>query len=147
MLSNSGYVSRSIKETLTSLTEEEKKTVVIDVVKYTKIGEEEVSKVKSRVGARTILTLVLILYIIIEAYVISQDCIPGYTKNLSQKNGELSQDYNESELGVFFGPVKLREIYLKAERERVLKLKEEIEKNLEEGSEKKLLTRYERKIK
>lgn len=148
MLNNSRSVSDSTKEILKKLTDSEKKTIIMEIVKYTKLADEKVMMNKSTKVPRNILFFMMIAYIAIETGVIFiNDLEPGKTKNLYYNKGKLSRDGIDSELGIIFGPTKLKEAFLAAERERILRIKDEIAENLEEGSYQKLLTRYERKVK
>ncbi|MCH5166763.1 MAG: hypothetical protein J1F35_02610 [Erysipelotrichales bacterium] len=148
MLKDSSLVSKDEEEVLDRLTESDKKTIVMEIVRYTKIGKEEVSMTKTNNQLRNIMIFFTLAYILIElAVIFINELEPGTTSELKYTNGVLEKESYATRVGLFFGPMKLREAFLAAERERILRLRREIEDNLVDDSDIKLLTRYERKLK
>lgn len=144
MLLSNGSITKSGKEALSSLTDDEKKTIIIEIIQYTKQGEAVVPMVKSHKTAMIIMIIITLIYLISDTIaVFVYDHKPGTTWNISNKNGELEQTDFTSEKGAFYGAIKLKEEFLAAERDRIRRIKKEIEDNLEDGAAKKLLTKYE----
>lgn len=144
MVLNNNSISKSRRETLEALTDDEKKTIVIEIIQYINQGKKDVPMTKSHKTTMIIMIIVTLIYLLVDAInVFVYEHIPGTTWDISNYNGGLEQTKDKVKKGAFFGTIKLKEEFLAAERDRIKLIRKEIEDNLEDGAVAKLLTKYE----
>lgn len=140
------------KALLNSLTASEKKVIIAEIIKYTDTEDISIMMTKSRWLVKFICLVLAAAYIAFE-YNQLKYRTPKFTvgigKKLENVNGELIEGKYNEKCGMIYGPLKAREEFLAAERDRIIKIKEEIEKNviIAYPSKCPILTRYERKLK
>lgn len=147
ILSDSGALSSNEKEELTRLSQLDKAEIIVQIVEKEYIGKENVRVNASIIGWRVFLLIVLGLYIFFECLCLSDD---GYVDNKSVevgRNGELRKDPScSSEFGLMYGPMKYRELFMKAEKDRISAIESEAYKNIEEADIDKIFTSFEKKL-
>lgn len=146
VVKDSGRLTDESFEKLNRLTEDEKKTVVILVQKYVNKGEVFASGTKSKTALHVILAFMLVISGAVSGFYYDDKGKEAFRfRVLENVNGELYERYID-EVNLYLESIKYKEAYLAAEKERILKLEEEIKKNIAAGDQGKLLTRYEKKI-
>ncbi|MCH5166764.1 MAG: hypothetical protein J1F35_02615 [Erysipelotrichales bacterium] len=150
ILSNSERLTEDQQMILKSLCESDMKLITIEVDKYTKKEKEELLVSKTLLLWRLVFFVVTAIYIGIEIDVLRQTeyarlkvKIPKVINN----SGELIYGEDE-EVSLIFGPLSLREEFIAAEKDRILKVKEELYTNtLATVDNSPILTGYEKKLK
>ncbi len=147
ILNNRNYLSNKEIEELNRLTELDKVEIIAEIVEKEYIGKESVLVNSSRIGCRVFLIFVTIIYGIVEMLILLDG---GYDENESitvDKDGCIREDSNSSsEFGLMYGPMKYRELFMKAERNRIKAIATEICKNVVDIDENKIFTRFEKKL-
>lgn len=145
MLMDSRYLSADEKKVLESLTQDEKREIILHIVKYDDIKPAEVIFSKTRLPRRIILTLISIIYWAIVGIAFYNNDLR--INDLENHDGELYQSGNSRDVGnLFYEALKVKEVFMAAERDRICNLKEEMDKNVANSDRNKILTRYERKL-
>lgn len=146
LIQNSGNLTKDQKATLDELTASDKKEIILKLVNYEYIGAEEVLLSKTRMPRRVIVAIIAAIYdiILIASYKSRKEEIDADI--LDFEDGILSCTSSEDSGHLFYSSLKMKEAFLAAERERILRLSDEIDKNVAPRDRKKLLTGYERKL-
>lgn len=146
IIKESSYLSKSEEENLNNLTSSEKSKMMMQIIKRTDIGKERVTVNASRVPLRVILLIILAFYLIIEAWVLYDN--DGLDSNPSiniDEEGHLSRGGNE-EFGFVFGTTKYRELFMRAERERIIKTWKLAKENISLEDRYDIFTHFEKKL-
>lgn len=145
MLMNSRYLSADGKKVLESLTQDEKREIILHIVKYDDIKPAEVIFSKTRLPRRIILTLISIIYWAVIGIFYYNNGLRVY--DLENNDGKLCESACKRDAeNLFYEALKVKEAFMAAERDRISNLKEEIDKNVANSDRNKILTRYERKL-
>lgn len=146
IVKGSSYLSKSEEEELNRLTSLEKSKIIVEIIRKTELGKEPVIINASRVGIRVILAIILGFYLIMEWVIISD--MGGFDENEPisvDDNGRLAETGHE-DFGFFFGPTKYREVFMRAERERIISAWELAKENISPEDQYKIFTHFEKKI-
>ena len=148
ILRTSDNLSDEEKNVLNTLSKEEVKVIVTEVIKYTDLEEVELMKSKSRKPLKVFLFIDLFIYILVEICLLRSKGI-GSLYEIYNEDGILRTSLYRKDLNIFYGPLKFKEEFLAAERDRINKIKEEIEKNVNifDVNATPILTNYEKKLK
>lgn len=146
IIKESELISEENLAVLDKLTEDEKKTVVIEVEKYVSLGNVNIKATKSKTFMRIVLIVMLIISLVIDWLYYDDKKLDTFSfKTLNHGNGELYECSKEI-VNLFYESLKYKEAYLAAERERLLLLDEEIKRNVSVPDQDRLTTKYEKKI-
>lgn len=131
---------------LEQLNSDDKKTVVIEIEKYVDLGDVKVGITKSKTGFRIAVIVMLIISLVVDGFYYDEKRKKTFEfVTLLHKNGSLYEEYNRT-VNLFYQSIKYKEAFLAAERERILMLNEEMNKNVATNEYSKLLTSYEKKL-
>lgn len=146
MLDNYNLLSDE-RKALNALSATDKKTIIIDIITYGDKGEADVILSKTRVPRRVVLIVILAIDLLINYFVWDANQMRFFEYNdLDQKNGELYEGQSYDPANFIFLPIRQKEAFIAAERERIMRLYDEINKNVVEEDRKRLLTGYEKKL-
>lgn len=146
IIKDSSAISKSEAEELSRLTSLEKSKIIVQIIDKTELGKEAVTINASRVGLRVVLLIILGLYLLFEWGIIAD--MGGLDDNTPisvNDEGRLSKGGNE-EFGLFFGPIKYREVFMRAERERIINAWELAKENIAPEDQYKIFTHFEKKL-
>ena len=148
ILRASDDLSEEEKNILNTLSEQEVKVIVTEVIKYTDLEEVDLMKSKTRKPFKVFLFIDLFVYILIEICLLRSRGTGSFYE-LHNDNGTLKTSLYRKDINVIYGPLKFKEEFLAAERDRINRIKEEIEKNVNifDVNATPILTRYEKKLK
>lgn len=143
---DSGYLSGKNKEILDALTASDKKEIIISVASYENHGKAEVILSKTRMPRKVILVIIAIIYdlILIFSYSYRKDEVG--VDILTHENGKLIDENTEYTGSLWYSALKIKEAFLAAEKERILMLSSEIDKNVAPEDRNRLLTGYEKRL-
>lgn len=142
----SNAISKSEEEELNRLTSLEKSKIVVQIIKKEKLGKETITVNASRIPLRVVLLIILGLYLLLEwGLIADMGGLDDNTPISVNDGGRLSKGGNE-EFGLFFGPIKYREIFMRAERERIISAWELAKENIAPEDQYKIFTHFEKKL-
>ena len=150
ILKSSDILSEEQKMSLNSLLASDDKTIVADIINFTKVGQKEILVSKDSSFAKMALALLTFFYIFMELQFL-RDQKPNYfSKKMDElvvnKNGKLVYGYEER-IGMIYGPIKLKIKFLEAEKVRIDRIKDEIfDKTHHHPDNCPILSRYEKKL-
>lgn len=146
IIRDSSNLSKSEEEELNRLTSLEKSKIMVQIIEKEKLGKETVTIRASRTLLRVILLVVLVFYLFVEWMILSEN--GGLEENTPitvGRDGRLSEGGNE-EFGFIFGPTKYREIFMRAERDRIIKAWELAKENISLEDQRRIFTHFEKKL-
>lgn len=143
---DSGYLSGKNKEILDALTASDKKEIVLSVASYENHGEAEVVLSKTRMPRKVLLIIIAIIYDLILALSYSYRKDEIGVDILTHENGKLMDENTEYTGSLWYSALKIKEAFLAAEKERILMLSSEIDKNVAPEDRNRLLTGYEKRL-
>ncbi len=146
ILRESNSMSKTEEEELNRLTNLDKARIVVEILKVEYLGKQTVTVNASHTILRIILLVATAVYMIVEAMTIGE--MGGLDENDSIKigyDGALVAG-GDDDFGFWFGPIKYRELFMKAERDRILKTWELVKENVAEEDRYKIFTRFEKKL-
>lgn len=146
IIEESSSLSKDEKDLLDSITNSEKKSIILNIIIYQDKGNVEVILSKTRIPRKVVLGLIAFIYdvLLIASYNYRKDEFG--TTCLDHKNGNLVTEGDVYDGSVWFSALKMKEAFLAAEKERILLLNKEIVENVRESDRNKLLTSYEKKL-
>ena len=139
------------KTLLNNLNESDKKVIVAELIKYTELPDQDILISKPNTLWRIIFAIVTGLYLLIESMLIKEYKSEFFyieSEEIKNCNGELKKG-EQFDYRLWFGPLRLKEEFIAAERDRIMRIKEEIDKNATSTVKNPapILSRYERKMK
>lgn len=151
ILISSGVLTKEETDILMNLSESDKKVIVTEIHKYTQLENQRMLISKARYFAKSMWICATMVYYFALIMGLSQkkhhylEC-KGY--KIKNENGELSFDKDSKEIyyGLIYGPLAIREHFLKAEYDRIMRIKNEIEEHTNPYANS-ILTKYERSLK
>lgn len=145
MLKNSRYLESDDKSILDNLTRDEKREIIIRIVRYNDIKSAKVIFSKTRLPRRVILTLISIIYwVLVGCFYFSYNL---EINDLDNNDGTLSLNPRKRDVeNLFYESIKIKEAFMAAEKMRINNLKDAIDSNVAEADREKILTGYEKKL-
>lgn len=146
LIRESSNLSKSEEEELNRLTELDKSKIVAEILTVNSLGKETVTVNASRTLLRIILSVITALYLFIEISVLVEEggIDPNDSIHLT-KDGSL-QAGGSDDFGFWLGPIRYRELFMKAERNRILKAWEAVKESVAEEDRYKIFTKFEKKL-
>lgn len=146
IIRESSSISKSEEEELNRLTSLEKSKIIVQIIEKKELGKETVTIRTSHLLLRIILLVALVFYLFVEWMILSEN--GGLEENSPITIGKDGRLYNggDEEFGFILGPTKYREMFMKAERDRIIKIWELAKENISLEDQKRIFTRFEKKL-
>ncbi len=146
LVKDSGYLNSKNEEILDALTASDKKVIVLSIASYENHGKAEVILSKTRMPRKVMLIIIAAIYDLVLALTYSYRKDEIGVDVMTHENGKLIDQSTEYTGSLWFSSLKIKEAFLAAEKERILMLASEIDKNVAPEDRGKLLTGYEKRL-
>lgn len=151
ILLESGVLSEKESTVLKNLSESDRRVIVTEIHNYFMTEKENILVSKSKLFSKSMFIILTICYYFALVMGLSQKK-PHYLKckgpKIKNEKGELSFEKDSKEIyyGLIYGPLAIREEFIKAEYDRIMRIKNEIEEHTNPYANS-ILTKYERSLK
>ena len=143
-LSETSYLNGNEREKVRELIESDTIDYLAIYKDYEALGEMDVETKKSG-GGRIIFSVITAAYIGFLIW-LRCSCGPWVSRELTNDDGKLEESYNDEDLGIIYLAMKYKEIFKKAEEDRIKRIKTLGYKYFNAYEFDKTLTKFEKKI-